>query len=157
MQYLLTVVITLCYIARNYLCYNWKFVHFYFFLSFYPSLSPLLTTADVFTWPKSLCFLLYSTCVWVPSYFSHDWHFVTLWAAVCQASLSLEIPGKNPGVSFHAFHQDIFPTKWSNPHLLCLLHWLVSSLPLVPSWKPIPYISNYMYKYLSFSDLFNLA
>ena len=30
----------------------------------------------------------------------------------------------------------IFPTQGSNPHLLCLLHWQVSSLPLAQSWKP---------------------
>ena len=32
-------------------------------------------------------------------------------------------PGKNTGVSCHAFLQGIFPTQGLNPHLLCLLHW----------------------------------
>ena len=32
--------------------------------------------------------------------------------------------------------QGIFPTQESNPHLLCLLHWQVGSLPPAPSGKP---------------------
>ena len=32
----------------------------------------------------------------------------------------------------HALLQEIFPTQGSNRHLLCLLHWQVGSLPLVP-------------------------
>ena len=28
--------------------------------------------------------------------------------------------------------QGIFPTQGLNPHLLCLLHWQMDSLPLVP-------------------------
>ena len=36
----------------------------------------------------------------------------------------------------HAFLQGIFPTQGSNPHLLCLLHWQVCSLPLAPPGKP---------------------
>ena len=38
-------------------------------------------------------------------------------------------PGKNAGVGFHALLQGIFPTQGSNPSLLGLLHWQVSSLP----------------------------
>ena len=40
--------------------------------------------------------------------------------------------GKNTGVGCHALLQGIFPTQGSNPHLLCLFHWQVGSLPLVP-------------------------
>ena len=40
-------------------------------------------------------------------------------------------PGKNTGVGFHALLRGIFP------HLLCLLHWQVGSLPLAPPGKPI--------------------
>ena len=36
----------------------------------------------------------------------------------------------------HALLQGIFPTQGSNPCLLCLLHWQVGSLPLVPPGKP---------------------
>ena len=45
-------------------------------------------------------------------------------------------PGKNTGVDCHALLQGIFPTQGSNPPLLCLLHWLVDSSPLVPPGKP---------------------
>ena len=31
-------------------------------------------------------------------------------------------------------------SSWSNPHLLCLLHWQAGSLSLVPSGKPYIYI-----------------
>ena len=47
-----------------------------------------------------------------------------------------------PGSSVHGILQArilefivIFPTQGLNPHLLCLLHWQVVSLPLVPSGK----------------------
>ena len=43
--------------------------------------------------------------------------------------------GKNTGQGFHALLQGIFPTSGSNPHLLRLLHWQVSSLPLVSPGK----------------------
>ena len=45
-------------------------------------------------------------------------------------------PGKNTAVGCHALLQEIFPTQESNPSLLCLLHWQVCSLPLVPPRKP---------------------
>ena len=41
-------------------------------------------------------------------------------------------PGKNIGVSCHAFLLEIFPTQESNPCLLHLLYCQVGSLPLVP-------------------------
>ena len=46
-------------------------------------------------------------------------------------------PGKNTGVGCHALLQGIFPTKGSNPCLLCLLHWQVGSLPPAPPGKPL--------------------
>ena len=33
----------------------------------------------------------------------------------------------------------IFPTQGSNSYVLCLLHWQVNSLPLVPPGKPLFY------------------
>ena len=45
-------------------------------------------------------------------------------------------PGKNTGVGCHFLLQGIFPTQGSNPHLRCLLHWQVDSLPLAPPGKP---------------------
>ena len=44
-------------------------------------------------------------------------------------------PGMNTGAGCH-FLQGIFLIQGSNPHLLCLLHWQVDSLPLVPPGKP---------------------
>ena len=41
-------------------------------------------------------------------------------------------PGKNTGMDCHAHLEWIFPTQGLNPSLLCLLHWQVVSLPLVP-------------------------
>ena len=45
-------------------------------------------------------------------------------------------PGKNTGVSGHAFLQGIFLTQGSNQPLLGLLHWQMVSLPLAPPRKP---------------------
>ena len=45
-------------------------------------------------------------------------------------------PSKNTGVGCHALLQGIFPTQGLNPRILCLLHWQVDSLPLVPPGKP---------------------
>ena len=52
-------------------------------------------------------------------------------------------PGKNTRVGHHALLQ-IFPTKGSNPCLLCLLHWQTGSLPLVPPGKPPLKLLNYV-------------
>ena len=40
------------------------------------------------------------------------------------------------GVGCYFLLQGIFLTQGSNPHLLCLLHWQVVSLPLAPPGKP---------------------
>ncbi|CAI9179872.1 unnamed protein product [Rangifer tarandus platyrhynchus] len=44
-------------------------------------------------------------------------------------------PGKNTGAGCHALLQEIFLTEGWNSHLLCVLHWQVSSLPLPPPGK----------------------
>ena len=44
--------------------------------------------------------------------------------------------GNNTGVDCHALLLGIFLTQGSNPHLLCLLHWQVCSLPFTPHGKP---------------------
>ena len=49
---------------------------------------------------------------------------------------SWDSPGKNTGVGSQVLLQGIFLTQASNLGLLCLLHWLVGSLPLVPPGKP---------------------
>ena len=45
-------------------------------------------------------------------------------------------PYKNIGVGCHVLLQGIFLNQRSNPCLLCLLHWQMSSLPLAPPGKP---------------------
>ena len=45
--------------------------------------------------------------------------------------------GQNTGVSCHFLLQGIFPIQGSNLCLLCLLHWQMGSLPLVPLGKPL--------------------
>ena len=51
------------------------------------------------------------------------------------SSVHGDSPGKNSGVAYHALLQGIFPIQGSNPHLFCLLHWQMGSLPLVPPGK----------------------
>ena len=43
-----------------------------------------------------------------------------------------DFQGKNTGVGCHALPQGLFPTQGWIVHLLCLLHWQASSLPLAP-------------------------
>ena len=50
---------------------------------------------------------------------------------------SWDSPGKNSGVGCHFLLQGLFPTQWSNLHLLCLLHWQVDSFPLAPPGKVV--------------------
>ena len=66
--------------------------------------------------------------------------FVTPQMVTYQASLSVDSPGKNTGVSCHALLQGIFLTQGSNQRLLCLLHWQVDSLPSEPPGKPSMHI-----------------
>ena len=51
------------------------------------------------------------------------------------SSVHEDSPGNNTGVGCHAVLQGIFLTQGSNPRLLCLFHWEVSSLPLVRPGK----------------------
>ena len=53
----------------------------------------------------------------------------------CRLFCPWDFPGKNTGVGCHFLLQGIFLTQGLNPHLLCLLHWQMGSLPLVPSGK----------------------
>ena len=69
---------------------------------------------------------------------SHVWLFVAPWTVAQQSPLSTGLPGKNTVVDCHFLLQGIFPTYGSNLCLLCLLHWQMDSLPLVPSGKPGP-------------------
>ena len=60
----------------------------------------------------------------------------TSWTVPHQARLPVDSPGKNIGVRRYFLLQGIFPTQGSNPHLLCLLHWHVDSLPLIHQGNP---------------------
>ena len=69
-------------------------------------------------------------------------------------------PGKNTEVGCHFLLQAIFLTQGSNPCLLCLLHWQVSSLPLSPlgslsEWKSLscvrPFATPWTIQSLQFS------
>ena len=72
------------------------------------------------------------------SHFSCVRLFATLWTVARQAPLSMEILQARilEWVAMPSLLQGIFLTQGLNPHLLCLLHWQVSSLPLVPLGKP---------------------
>ena len=77
------------------------------------------------------------TCVCMRAVSSVMWD--SLWPYGLQPSRLLcpwDSPGKNAGVGCHALLQGIFLTQEQNPYLLCLLHWQVGSLPLVPPGKP---------------------
>ena len=59
----------------------------------------------------------------------------TLWIAQLTRCLCpWDSPGNNTGVGCHALLQWIFPIQGSNLCLLCLLHWQLHSLPLVPDF-----------------------
>ena len=60
-------------------------------------------------------------------YLSHVRLFVTPWTVAHQAPPSMEFSRQEYS---HFLPQGIFPTQGSNPHLLCLLHLQVDSLPL---------------------------
>ena len=58
------------------------------------------------------------------------------WTIACQVLCPWHSLGKNTGVGCHALLQGIFLTQGLNSHLLYLLHWRASSLPLTPPGKP---------------------
>ena len=70
-------------------------------------------------------------CVCVQS-LSHVW---LLWPHGLQPARLLcpwAFPSTNTVVGYHLLLQRIFPTQGSNPHLLCLPHWHVGSVPPSP-------------------------
>ena len=58
-----------------------------------------------------------------------------------QTSLSMGFPGNNTGVGCHCLLQRTFPIQGLNPHLLCVLNWLVGSLPLAQQGQGIAKVS----------------
>ena len=69
----------------------------------------------------------------VVNHLSHARLFATLWTVPPRSLCPLDSPGKNTGVRCHFILQRILPTQGLNPHLLCLLHWQVGSLPPAPA------------------------
>ena len=84
-------------------------------------------------WPQAFlgtdCGLVHRTSL---SGFSRVRLFVIPWTIAHQAPPSME----NTEAGCHFLLQGVFLTQGSNPGLLCLLHWQVWSLPLVPPGKP---------------------
>ena len=70
-----------------------------------------------------------SNCLW--PYGLKSYRLLCLW----------DSPGKNAGVGCHVLLQGIFLTQGSSLHLLPLLHWQASSLPLAPSGYPTNLLS----------------
>ena len=67
---------------------------------------------------------------------SHVQFFATLRSVAYQTPLSMGFSRQEYWSGFHVLSQVIFLTQGSNWHLLCLLHWQVVSLPLLPPGKP---------------------
>ena len=59
----------------------------------------------------------------------------TSWTVAHQAPLSVGFSRQNTGAGCHFLLQEISLTQGLNLYLLCLLHWHVGSLPLVPTGK----------------------
>ena len=60
------------------------------------------------------------------------WLSVAPWTVAHRLLCPWNFPGKNTGMGRHFLLQGIFPTQGSNLHLLVVLNWQVSTLPLVP-------------------------
>ena len=80
-----------------------------------------------------LVFLLTCTC---PNGFSRVWLFAIHGLQPIRFLCPWDSPGKNIVVDCHALLQQIFQIQGLNSHLLCPLHWQISSLPLAPLGKP---------------------
>ena len=70
------------------------------------------------------------------SHFNHVQLFLTPWTVAHQLLCPWDSPDKSTRVCCHSLSRgSSLPTKGWNPHLLCLLHWQVGSLPLAsPTW-----------------------
>ena len=71
-------------------------------------------------------------CACVVSPFCRVWLFATPWTVACQSPCPWGFSRQEYWSGLHALFQGIFPTQGLNPSLLCLLHWWVGSLLLVP-------------------------
>ena len=88
------------------------------------------------TWKCHFTFLSFSLHAWVLSHLSHVQLFVTPWAVAHQAPLSMGFSRQEYWSGLPCPSPGNLPNPGLNSCLLCLLHWEVGSLPLVPSGKP---------------------
>ena len=75
--------------------------------------------------------------VCVLSCFSHVQFVFTLWTIACQAPLSMGFSRQEYWSGLPCPPPGDLPAQGSNPSLLCLLHWKVSSLSPEPSGKHV--------------------
>ena len=78
------------------------------------------------------------SCACMLSHFSRVWLCDPMDCSPPDSSVHGILQARITGVGCHALLQEIFPVQGSNPHLFCLLHWQVGSLPLAPPGKPCP-------------------
>ena len=87
-------------------------------------------------------------CVWLSGLYDS-------WTVAHQAPLSMGFSRQEYWSRCHALLQGIFSTQGLNLCLLCLLHWQLDSLPLVPPGKPL--VSSYitfLFSVLHFPETF---
>ena len=75
-------------------------------------------------------------CARALSRFSHVWLFVTPWTVAHQAALSTGFSRQEHWSGLPHSSSGDLPKPKMNPHLFCLVHWQVSSLPLMSRGKP---------------------
>ena len=105
---------------------------FYMWLSSFSSITHWRDCLFSIMYSCLLCHRVIDHSVWV--YF---WAFCPVPLILPGYPVHRGSPGKNTGVGGHFLLQGIFLTQGLNPCLLCLLHWQVGSLPLMPPGEPI--------------------
>ena len=99
------------------------------------SLRSVETKGHKSSWQKTEIFIIKQTYM-CAKMLSRVWLFATLWLSPARLLCPWDSPGKKTGVGCRVLLQGIFPTQGLKLHLLYLLHWQVSSLPLVQAGKP---------------------
>ena len=92
---------------------------------------------------RGLLFGIYTWCV-VLTCFSCVQLFVTLWTVARQASLSMGFSRQEYWSGLLCPPPGDLPDPGIKPVSLCLLHWEVGSLPLVPPGKPSIYMDLHL-------------
>ena len=78
--------------------------------------------------------------------FSHGRLFVTLWTVARQAPLSMGFSRQECWSALPCPPPGDLLAQGSSPHLLCLLHWQVGSLPLLAPPRRLPHCSYHKHK-----------